>query len=459
MGAVLHTLNPRLFPEQLEFVINHAEDKVLFIDPTLLAALAPLQGKVPTLEKTIVMSSAASLPPAVAGKLPDYESFIANQPEHFDWPDLDENTASSLCYTSGTTGNPKGVLYSHRSTVLHAYAGCMADAVGLSGRDVTLAVVPMFHANAWGLPYNAAMVGSKLVFPGPKMGDPAVLAQLMNEEGVTLAAGVPTVWTMLLNHLRLTGTKLTTLKRTLIGGSAVPLQMIRDFQLEHGVDVLQGWGMTEMSPLGTVGSLRPSADALPLEEQFKLRARQGRGIFGVEMKVVDDDGRELPWDGKSSGELKVRGPWVCKGYFRLDESAAHDADGWFATGDVAIIHPDGYLQITDRAKDVIKSGGEWISSVDLENCACGHPDVLMAAAIGVRHPKWEERPILLVVARPGCTPQRESVLAHIALHFAKWQLPDEVIVVDALPLTGTGKINKRELRDKFGQVLMQGTSA
>jgi len=459
MGAVLHTLNPRLFPEQLEFVINHAEDKVLFIDPTLLAALAPLQGKVPTLEKTIVMSSAASMPPAVAGKLPDYESFIAGQPEQFDWPELDENTASSLCYTSGTTGNPKGVLYSHRSTVLHAYAGCMADAVGLSGRDVTLAVVPMFHANAWGLPYNAAMVGSKLVFPGPKMGDPAVLTQLMNEEGVTLAAGVPTVWTMLLNHLRLTGTKLTTLKRTLIGGSAVPLQMIRDFQLEHGVDVLQGWGMTEMSPLGTVGSLRPSADALPLEEQFKLRARQGRGIFGVEMKVVDDDGRELPWDGKSSGELKVRGPWVCKGYFRLDESSAHDADGWFATGDVALIHPDGYLQITDRAKDVIKSGGEWISSVDLENCACGHPDVLMAAAIGVRHPKWEERPILLVVPRPGCTPQRESVLAHIANHFAKWQLPDEVLVVESLPLTGTGKINKRELRDRFGQVLMQGTSA
>ena len=458
MGAVLHTLNPRLFPEQLEFIINHAEDKLLFIDPTLLAALAPLQGKVPTLEKTIVMASPASMPPAVAGKLPDYETFIAGQPEQFDWPVLDENTASSLCYTSGTTGNPKGVLYSHRSTVLHAYAGCMADAVGLSGRDVTLAVVPMFHANAWGLPYNAAMVGSKVVFPGPKMGDPAVLTQLMNEEGVTLAAAVPTVWTMLLNHLRQTGGKLTTLKRTLIGGSAVPLQMIRDFRLEHGVDVLQGWGMTEMSPLGTVGSLRPGMEKLPLEEQFKARAKQGHGIFGVDMKVVDEDGRELPWDGKSSGELKVRGPWVCKGYFRLDESPAHDADGWFATGDVAVIHPDGYLQITDRAKDVIKSGGEWISSVDLENCACGHPDVLMAAAIGVRHPKWDEWPILLVVPRQGCTPQRESVLAHIAQHFAKWQLPDEVLVVESLPLTGTGKINKRELRDKFGQVLMQRAS-
>jgi fatty-acyl-CoA synthase len=459
MGAVLHTLNPRLFPEQLEYIINHAEDKLLFIDPTLLPALAPLQGKMPTLEKIVVMAGPASMPPTVAGKLPDYESFIAGQPEHFDWPALDENTASALCYTSGTTGNPKGVLYSHRSTVLHAYAGCMADAVGLTGRDVTLAVVPMFHANAWGLPYNAAMVGGKLVFPGPKMGDPAVLTQLMNEEGVTLAAAVPTVWTLLLNHLRQTGEKLTTLERTLIGGSAVPLQMIREFQLEHGVEVMQGWGMTEMSPLGTVGSLRPGMEKLPLEEQFKVRVKQGRGIYGVEMKVVDDDGRELPWDGKSAGELKVRGPWVCSGYFRLDGSPTHDDAGWFATGDVAMIHADGYLQITDRAKDVIKSGGEWISSVDLENCACGHPDVLMAAAIGVRHPKWEERPILLVVPRQGCTPQRESVLAHIAVHFAKWQLPDEVLVVDSLPLTGTGKINKRELRDKFGQVLMTNASA
>jgi fatty-acyl-CoA synthase len=459
MGAVLHTLNPRLFPEQLEFMINHAEDKLLFIDPTLLPAIAPLQGKIPTIEKTIILSSAAAMPPALAGKFPDYESFIAGQPEQFDWPELDENTASSLCYTSGTTGHPKGVLYSHRSTVLHAYGGCMADSVGLSGRDVVLAVVPMFHANAWGLPYNAPMVGAKLVFPGPKMGDPTVLTQLMNEEGVTLAAAVPTVWTMLLNHLRQTGVKLTTLRHTLIGGSAVPIQMIRDFQLEHDVEVLQGWGMTETSPLGTVGSLRPAAAALPLEEQFKIRARQGHGIFGISMKIVDEDGRELPWDGQSAGELKVRGPWVCSGYFRLETSPAHDSDGWFATGDVAVIHPDGCLQITDRAKDVIKSGGEWISSVDLENCACGHPDVLMAAAIGVRHPKWEERPILLVVPRQGCTPERESVLAHIAVHFAKWQLPDEVLVVDSLPLTGTGKINKRELRDKFGQVLMTNASA
>ena len=455
LGAVLHTINPRLFPEQLEYIVNHAEDRLLFIDPTLLPLLSPLAGKTPTVERVIVVTSAASMPEVAKGRLPDYESFIADQPDEFDWPKLDERSASSLCYTSGTTGNAKGVLYSHRSTVLHAYAGCMADSMGLSGRDSVLAVVPMFHANSWGLAYSAPMTGAKLVFPGPKMGDAAVLTQLMNEEGVTLAAGVPTVWTMLLNHLRQTGTKLETLKRTLVGGSAVPLSMIRDFHVEHGVTLVQGWGMTEMSPLGTVSTLRPEMEALPIEEQFKLRALAGHGIFGVSMKVVDDEGRELPWDGKSSGELKVRGPWVCSGYFRQESSSSHDADGWFATGDVSVIHPNGFMQITDRAKDVIKSGGEWISSVDLENCACGHPDVLMAAAIGVRHPKWDERPILLVVPRQGHTPARDSVLAHLAEHFAKWQLPDDVIVVESLPMTATGKISKKDLREKYGQVLMQ----
>ena len=459
MGAVLHTLNPRLFPEQLEFIINHAEDKLIFADPTLLPALAPLQGKLPTVEHVFALASDTTLPEAFIGKVRTYESFIAGQSQEFDWPVLDERTASSLCYTSGTTGNPKGVLYSHRSTVLHAYAGCMADTMSLSTRDTALAIVPMFHANAWGLPYNVPMTGAKLVFAGPRMGDPAVLTQLMNEEAVTLAAAVPTVWTLLLAYLRQSGQKLATLQRTLIGGSAVPLQMIREFHEAHGVTVMQGWGMTEMSPLGTVGTLPPEMDKLPLEEQFQWRARAGHGIFGVAMKIVDEEGRELPWDGHSAGELKVRGPWVCKAYFRLDHSPSHDADGWFATGDVAMIHPNGFLQITDRAKDVIKSGGEWISSVDLENCACGHPDVLMAAAIGVKHPKWDERPVLLVVPRPGRVPQRDSVLEHLGAHFAKWQLPDEVIVVDALPLTGTGKINKRELRDKFGNVLMPSVSA
>jgi fatty-acyl-CoA synthase len=455
MGAVLHTVNPRLFPEQLEFIVNHAEDKLLFVDPTLLPVIAPLDGKLPTVERIVVMTGASSMPPAVAGKLPDYESFIADQPETYEWPVLDERSASSLCYTSGTTGHPKGVLYSHRSTVLHAYGGCMVDSMGLSGRDCALAVVPMFHANAWGLPYSAPMAGAKLVFPGPRMGDAPTLTQLMNEEGVTLAAAVPTVWTMLLNHLQQSGEKLLTLERTVIGGSAVPLQMIRDFRDRHGVTVIQGWGMTETSPLGSVSTLRPSQLELPAEEQVQLRGRAGHGIFGISMKVVDVDGRELPWDGQSAGELKVSGPWVCRGYFRLDESPAHAEPGWFATGDVAVIHPDGFLQITDRAKDVIKSGGEWISSVELENCACGHPEVLMAAAIGVRHPKWEERPVLLVVPRQGCQPSPDSVLAHLGAHFAKWQLPDAVLLVEALPLTATGKINKRSLRDTYGQVLMQ----
>jgi fatty-acyl-CoA synthase len=331
--------------------------------------------------------------------------------------------------------------------------------MGLSSRDTVLAVVPMFHANAWGLPYNAPMVGAKLVFPGPKMGDAATLTQLMNEEGVTIAAAVPTVWMLLLNHLAQTGDKLKSLNRTVIGGSAVPIQMIRDFRDRHGVTVIQGWGMTELSPLGTVSTLRPEQEALPLEDQAQKRAKAGHGIFGVAMKIVDDEGKELPWDGVSSGELKVRGPWVCSSYFRLDDSPTHAEPGWFATGDVAVIHPDGFLQITDRAKDVIKSGGEWISSVDLENCACGHADVLMAAAIGVRHPKWDERPILLVVPRPGCQPQAESILAHLALHFAKWQLPDAIVFVEALPMTATGKINKRSLRDSYGQTLLTAAKA
>jgi fatty-acyl-CoA synthase len=455
IGAVMHTINPRLFPEQLEYIVNHAADRLLFIDPTLLPLLQVLKGKIPCVERIVVMTSDAAMPEAVKGTLPSYESFIAGHSTGFDWPTFDERTASSLCYTSGTTGHPKGVLYSHRSNVLHAYAGCMGDAVGVSGRDVILAVVPMFHANAWGLPYNAGMTGTKLVLPGPKMGDAETLVDLMNTESVTMAAGVPTVWTLLLNYLAQTGKKIPTLKKTLIGGSAVPLSMIKAFEEQHGVTVLQGWGMTETSPLGTVGTLRPEMQSLPAEERYRMHAKQGHGIFGIEMKIVDEEGHELPWDGKSAGELKVRGNWVCSGYYGLEHSAAHSENGWFATGDVAVIGPDGFLQITDRAKDVIKSGGEWISSVDLENCACGHPEVLMAAAIGVRHPKWEERPLLLVVPRPGCTPTRESVLAHIAEHFAKWQLPDEVILVESLPMTATGKISKKDLRVKFGDTLLQ----
>jgi 3-(methylthio)propionyl---CoA ligase len=455
IGAVMHTVNPRLFPEQLEYIINHAADRMLFIDPTLLPLLKGLEGKVPCVERVVVMTSDAAMPEPVKGVLTSYESFIEGQPTEYDWPTFDERTASSLCYTSGTTGHPKGVLYSHRSNVLHAYAGCLSDAVGVSAQDVILAVVPMFHANAWGLPYNAAMTGTKLVLPGPKMGDAETLVDLMNTEQVTMAAGVPTVWTLLLNYLAQSGKTIPSLKKTLIGGSAVPYAMIKTFEEQYGVKVLQGWGMTETSPLGTVGTLRPAMESLPAEERYRIHAKQGHGIFGIEMKIVDDDGEELRWDGKSSGELKVRGNWVCSGYFGLDHSAAHDADGWFATGDVAAIGPDGFLQITDRAKDVIKSGGEWISSVDLENCACGHPDVLMAAAIGVKHPKWEERPVLLIVPRQGCQPTRESVLAHVAEHFAKWQLPDAVVVVESLPMTATGKVSKKDLRVRYADLLMK----
>jgi acyl-CoA synthetase (AMP-forming)/AMP-acid ligase II len=457
MGAVLHTVNPRLFPEQVEYIINHAEDRLLFVDPALLPLLLQLAGKLPTVRRTIVLTSDEALPAAVAGKLESYEAFIAGQPATYDWPVLDERAASSLCYTSGTTGSPKGVLFSHRSTVLHAYAGCLPDALGLSRREAVLAVVPMFHANAWGLPYNAPIVGAKLVFPGPKMGDPATLAALIGEESVTHAAGVPTVWTGLLNYLDETGKRVPTLKRTLVGGSAVPLKMIRDFDEKHGIVVQQGWGMTEMSPLGTVNAYAPDSDE-PIEETWRKRTLQGRAVFGVDMKIVDEQGRELPWNGVEAGELKVRGPWVCSGYFRIDQCAAHDAEGWFATGDVAAIDADGYLHITDRAKDVIKSGGEWISSVDIENCACAHPDVLMAAAIGVRHPKWEERPLLIVVPRQGRTPGRDSVLAHVAQHFAKWQLPDDVVLAEAIPLTATGKIDKKRLREQYRDHLMKANA-
>jgi fatty-acyl-CoA synthase len=455
MGAVLHTVNPRLFPEQIEYIVQHAEDRILFVDVLVLPALLPLLPKFNKLERVIVMSDAAHLPESARGRFSDFESFIDGQPREFDWPALDERTASALCYTSGTTGHPKGVLYNHRSTVLHTMACGLPDAMGASNVDTILAVVPLFHANAWGLPYTAPMVGAKLVFPGPKMGDAATLVALMQNEGVTYAAGVPTVWTALLAELARSGTQLKTLKRTLVGGSAVPLSMIREFDRTQGVEVQQGWGMTEMSPLGTVGSLPYDMRDLQGEELYAVRARQGRTPFGVQMKIVDDEGRELPWDGKSAGELKVRGPWVCSGYFGLEHSAGHDAEGWFDTGDIAMIDPHGFLQITDRAKDVIKSGGEWISSVDLENCACGAPDVLMAAAIGVRHPKWEERPILLIVPKPGGAPQREAVLAHLGEHFAKWQLPDDVIVVESLPLTATGKLNKRALRERFADHLMR----
>ncbi|TAK51423.1 MAG: long-chain-fatty-acid--CoA ligase [Gammaproteobacteria bacterium] len=445
MGAVLHTLNPRLFPEQLTYIFNHGGARILFVDQTLLPLVEKLRPGLPALERLVVLG-------------PDYEAFIAGHADRYEWPDLDEREASSLCYTSGTTGHPKGVLYNHRATVLHTYGSALVDTLGLSRSDSVLAVVPMFHANAWGLPYSVPMVGGKLVFPGPKMGDGATLAALIAEERVTIAAGVPTVWQLLLNHAREQGIVLESLERVLVGGSACPLAIMNEFRDRHGVWTVHAWGMTEMTPLGTANSKPPGYDALAPAQQDALRVKQGRPVFGVEMRIIDDAGRELPWDGASAGVLEVRGPWVCRDYYNTGEpSAAHAESGWFATGDVANIAPDGTLQITDRAKDVIKSGGEWISSIDLENIAAGHPDLLQAAVIGVRHPKWEERPILIAVPRPGTAPTREGVLGWLEGRIVKWWMPDDVVFVDKIPLTATGKISKVELRQQFRDYRLPGT--
>ena len=438
IGAVLHTLNPRLYPEQIVYIANHAGDRMLFADLTLMPLVEKLRPSLPKLERVFVLSNDS------------YEPFIAGESDRFDWPELDERTASALCYTSGTTGHPKGVLYDHRSTVLHSYGSALVDTMGFGRRDSILAVVPMFHANAWGLPYSVPMVGAKLVFPGPKMGDGATLAALINEEKVSLAAGVPTVWQLLLNYTREHGIVLDSLEQVLVGGSACPLSIMNEFRDRHGVWTIHAWGMTEMSPLGTTNSKPPNYEQMSGAERDQFRGRQGRPVYGVEMKVEDDAGRELPWDGTSAGMLKVRGPWVCSDYYELGEkSSAHDADGWFATGDVANICPDGTLQITDRAKDVIKSGGEWISSIDLENVAAGHPKVQQAAVIGVPHAKWDERPLLIVVPRPGETPTRDELLKWIGGRVAKWWIPDDVVFVEKIPLTATGKISKVELRQQF----------
>jgi fatty-acyl-CoA synthase len=438
LGAVLHTLNPRLYAEQITYIANHAGDRFLFADPALMPLVDKLRPSLTTIERVFALGADS------------YEPFIADEPDAFDWPELDERTASSLCYTSGTTGNPKGVLYDHRSTVLHGYGSALVDTMGFGRRDNILIVVPMFHANAWGLPYSAPMVGAKLVFPGPKMGDGATLAALIAEERVTLACGVPTVWQNLLNHAREQDIVLDSLERVLVGGSACPLSIMNEFRDRHGVWTIHAWGMTEMSPLGTTNAKPPGYERMSAGDQDAYRMRQGRPPFGVEMKVVDDAGRELPWDGKSSGMLKVRGPWVCSDYFELGEaSTAHDEPGWFATGDVANISPDGTLQITDRAKDVIKSGGEWISSIDLECVAAGHPRVLQAAVIGIPHPKWDERPLLVVVPRPGEPPTRDELLGWLDRRVAKWWIPDDVVFVEQIPLTATGKISKVELRQQF----------
>ena len=442
-GRVLHTLNPRLHPEQLAWVVNHAEDTVLCFDTSFAPLVAAVHAKCPTVKLWVALCDADKLPDIAVPNLVSYEAWVGQQPATYNWPALDENTASSLCYTSGTTGNPKGVLYSHRSSVLHAYAATMPDALNLSARDSLLPVVPMFHVNAWGIPYAGAAVGCKLVFPGPAM-DGKSIHDLIETEQVTMAAGVPTVWQMLLGHMQATDQRFSSLTRTVIGGSACPPAMLTMFQDTYGVEVLHAWGMTEMSPLGTVCTLKNKQLALDSAGRLKVRLKQGRAVYGVDMKIVDPSGAELPWDGKTFGDLLVRGPWIIDRYFKSDESPL--VDGWFPTGDVATIDADGYMQITDRSKDVIKSGGEWISSIDVENIAMAHPAVAMAACVGMPHPKWDERPIVVVSLKPGQAVTREELLAFYEGRIAKWQIPDDVVFLPAIPLGATGKMQKMTLR-------------
>lgn len=452
-GRVLHTLNPRLHPEQLAWIVNHAEDSAVCFDMTFLPLVQAVAAKCPTVKHWIALCDADKLPgdSGIAG-LQSYEAWMGNCSTDYQWPEFDENSASSMCYTSGTTGNPKAALYSHRSTILHAYSGALPDSLNLSARDSVLPVVPMFHVNAWGIPYSAAATGCKLVFPGPAM-DGKSIYELLESEKVTMAAGVPTVWQMLLGHLQQHNLKFSTLKRTVIGGSACPPAMIHAFNETYGVTVLHAWGMTEMSPLGTVCTLKNPQLALPPEEQTKVLLKQGRAVYGVDMKIVDESGKELPWDGKSYGDLLVRGPWIIASYFKGEggDPLRYDAQGqgWFPTGDVATIDADGFMQITDRSKDVIKSGGEWISSIDVENIAMAHPAVAMAACVGMKHPKWDERPIVVVVKKPGTEVTREELLAFYDGKIAKWQIPDDVVFVDAIPLGATGKMQKMHLRQQL----------
>ena len=450
-GRILHTINPRLHPDQIAWIVNHAEDQILCFDLSFLPLVQAVHAKCPTVKKWVALCDADHLPQdsGIPG-LVSYESWIATASDQYAWPQFDENTASSMCYTSGTTGNPKAALYSHRSTVLHAYAAALPDVMCLSARDAVLPVVPMFHVNAWGIPYSGALTGCKLVYPGPAM-DGKSIYELMEAEGVTYAAGVPTVWQMLLGHMRPAGLKFSTLKRTVIGGSACPPAMITAFKDEFGVEVLHAWGMTEMSPLGTLCTLKNKQLALPAEEQMKVLQKQGRAIFGVDMKIVDSEGRELPWDGKTFGDLLVRGPWILDTYYKGSNPLVPDAQGrgWFPTGDVATIDADGFMHITDRSKDVIKSGGEWISSIDIENIAMAHPAIAMAACIGMPHPKWDERPIVAVVKKPGAEVTREQLLAFYEGKTAKWQIPDDVVFVEAIPLGATGKMLKTRLREQL----------
>ncbi|MHA6644690.1 fatty-acid--CoA ligase [Mesorhizobium sp. A623] len=448
IGAIYHTLNPRLFPEQIAWIMNHAKDKAIFVDLTFLPLVEKIAGAVPSLQKVIVLTDRAHMPQTTLQGAVAYEEWLEEADGDFQWKTFDENTAAGMCYTSGTTGEPKGVLYSHRSNVLHAMIGAMPDAMGLSSRDVILPVVPMFHANAWGLGQAAPMVGAKLVMPGGKM-DGASIYELLDTEKVTFSAAVPTVWLMLLQYLEETGRQLPHLKKVVIGGSACPRAIAQKFEDNYGVEVVHAWGMTEMSPLGTLGTMKPEVAGLTGEAKLDVQKTQGFAPFGVELKVTDDENNVRAWDGRTFGRLKVRGPAVARAYYGDTGAEQFDTEGWFDTGDVAHIDPNGYMQITDRAKDVIKSGGEWISTIELENLAVGHPDIAEAAVIGVPHAKWDQRPLLVVVRKPGREVAKAEILGFMEGKVAKWWMPDDVAFVDEIPHTATGKIQKTALREQF----------
>ena len=448
VGAIYHTVNPRLFPEQIVWIINHAEDKLIFVDLTFVPLLEKLQPQLQVLQRYVILTDAANMPATTLKNATCYEEWLKTADGDFEWDSFDERTAAGLCYTSGTTGNPKGVLYTHRSNLLHAMANSLPDAIGLSSTGTILPVVPLFHANSWSIAFAAPMVGAKLVMPGPKL-DGASVYELLESERVTITAGVPTVWLMLLDYMQREGKQLSTVKRVMIGGAAAPKSMIEAFERGFGVDVFHAWGMTEMSPVGSLGTLKKSVTGLPEAQMFDIKAKQGFAPFGVEMRVTDDENNELPWDGKTFGHLKVRGMAVASAYFKGDGGDILDADGFFDTGDVAHIDPQGYMQITDRAKDVIKSGGEWISTIDIENLAVGHPDVREAAVIGAKHPKWDERPLLVIVLKDGKSANRQAILDYMQGKIAKWWMPDDVQFISEIPHTATGKINKIKLREHF----------
>lgn len=447
IGAIYHTVNPRLFPEQIIWIVNHAQDRMMFLDLSFVPLIQQIVDRLPSVERYIVLTDSAHMPETTLRKAIAYEDWIAECDGDYRWHSFDERTAAGLCYTSGTTGNPKGVLYSHRSNLLHSLTLCNPDGLAFSSRDVVLPVVPMFHANSWSIAFSAPMMGSKLVMPGARL-DGASLHELMEAEAVTVAAGVPTVWMMLLQFLQSSGLRLSSVRRMLIGGSACPRAMIVAFERDYDVRVLHAWGMTEMSPIGSFSSVKPQLADLSGDAYYDLKCKQGHAFFGVQMKITDDAGHALPWDGKTFGRLKVAGCAVSSGYFGLDDPVL-DEEGFFDTGDVATIDRNGYMQITDRSKDVIKSGGEWISSIELENLAVSFPAVAEAAVIGVQHQRWAERPLLIVVPKPGCIVDRDDLLGFMSSKVARWWIPDDVQVIDEIPHTATGKINKLRLREMF----------